>query len=62
MTDGAFDPVEVGAGGQSFLLRETGHEDMAELEEALTQRTARADAIITAHLPHVEEEGTADNG
>ncbi len=60
MTDAAFDPVAVGAGGQSFLLRETGHGDMAELENALIRQTARADAIITARMPEAEDGTTGD--
>lgn len=46
MTGGTLDPNKVGQGGRAFLLRETGFDDIGDLEEALVAHAARAADLI----------------
>ena len=62
LTEGPLDPDAVGEGGRRFLLRETGAEDMAGLEQAVDGHAGAAAAIIAAHLPRGQQDGTARDG
>ncbi|GKY88950.1 glutamine-synthetase adenylyltransferase [Sinisalibacter aestuarii] len=53
LSDGPLDFESIGAGGLAFLLRETGMEDAAALEAAVTARAAAAQAAIEAALGRV---------
>ena len=50
LSDKALDPDEIGEGASDFLLRETGQTDMQALCAEVTRITARAGAVIDAHL------------
>ncbi len=51
MAEGGFDPDAVGAGGQSFLLRETGFDAISALERSIAESAAEAAEIVAARLP-----------
>ena len=50
LSDRPLDPDAIGAGGRTLLLRETGAEDIAALEETYRDVTARAAQVIDAAL------------
>jgi glutamate-ammonia-ligase adenylyltransferase len=50
LSDKPLDPAGIGEGGCRMLLRETGQETLDELEAALVEVAANADAAITALL------------
>ncbi|MGR3839299.1 MAG: glutamine-synthetase adenylyltransferase [Cognatishimia sp.] len=50
LSENPLDPETIGAGGQSFLARETEVNDMAALQSALRDKTQRAAAIISRVL------------
>ncbi|SLN69956.1 Glutamate-ammonia-ligase adenylyltransferase [Roseovarius litorisediminis] len=50
MGDQALDPMRIGEGGTAFVLRETGHENLPELQASLDAATAQAGRIIDAAL------------
>jgi glutamate-ammonia-ligase adenylyltransferase len=56
LSHGVLDPESIGEGGQRMVLRETGFEDMAALETALSQAQGRCQAIISGYI------GAADEG
>jgi glutamate-ammonia-ligase adenylyltransferase len=50
LTEGGLDPAGIGEGGRRFLLRETGADSLAALEDRLAAVAAGADAIVTRRL------------
>ncbi|MBU3031428.1 putative nucleotidyltransferase substrate binding domain-containing protein [Paracoccus marinaquae] len=59
LTEQPLDMDEIGLGGQEFLLRETGCEDLAALERGLLSRVEDAAGLIGAELPPPSPEGEA---
>ena len=54
----SLDPERIGEGGAAFVLRETGHDDIASLHAALQQATDRAAGVIDAALARRPGEAT----
>ena len=50
LSDKPIDPDQIGSGGAGFLLRETGHSDLSQLQSGLEEATARAGEIIDSAL------------
>jgi len=55
--DGPVKPDRIGEGGTAFLLRETGEESVAALEDHLAARCSEAAGVIDAMLAPGEDEG-----
>jgi len=51
LADRTAEPGELAKGARGFLLRETGMTDLDALCAALGDRSARAGAVLAAHLP-----------
>ncbi|WP_101066097.1 bifunctional [glutamine synthetase] adenylyltransferase/[glutamine synthetase]-adenylyl-L-tyrosine phosphorylase [Roseovarius salinarum] len=54
----SLDPERIGEGGAAFVLRETGHDDIASLHAALQQATDWAAGVIDAALARRPGEAT----
>ncbi|MFZ3582301.1 glutamine-synthetase adenylyltransferase [Loktanella sp. DJP18] len=50
LTGGVLDPGALGEGGRRFVLRETGFDTMNDLQAAMADAAASADAVIGARL------------
>jgi glutamate-ammonia-ligase adenylyltransferase len=46
LTGGRLDPEDLGEGGRRFILRETGHETIAALEQAIQDVSAAAEKVV----------------
>ena len=57
LSEKPLDPDAIGAGGRSFLARETDCNDIVTLEELFSQRTHRAAEVIAAVLGDGEKDG-----
>lgn len=57
LTEGPLDPENLGAGGQAFLLRETGCEDLAGLEARVAGLVSQAAQAVDAALARPVEAG-----
>ncbi len=62
LTGGTIEPNDIGAGGQAFLLRETGNETLDVLESEMQDRAERSASIIDKVLARTATKGETGEG